>query len=59
MGHNTMIPQRRKNPDLSNVRTRSDGSRYVDISDLLSSKKVKDQIKAIERTRAKKAANDE
>ena len=59
MGHNTMIPQRRKKPDLSNIRTRSDGSRYVDISDLLSSKKVKDQIKAIENTRANKAANDE
>ena len=54
-----MIPQRRKNPNLSNIRFRPDGSRYVDISDLLSSKKVKDQIKAIENTRANKAANDE
>ena len=59
MGHNTMIPERRKNPNLSNIRFRPDGSRYVDISDLLESKKVKDQIKAIENTRTNKAANDE
>ncbi len=58
MSQNTMIPPRRKNLDFSNIRFRSDGSRYVDISDRLKSQKVKDQIKAIENTRPKKAAGD-
>ena len=58
MSQNTMIPPRRKNLDFSNIRFRSDGSRYVDICDRLKSQKVKDQIKAIENTKPKKAASD-
>lgn len=56
MSRNVMYPPKRGYVEHRYVQVRKDGSRHVDTSHLKSSRKVKEQVQAIENTRDNKAA---